>query len=70
MAGKMLVEAAHVDDAGDSGIVVQQYFATWRDEIYSSYWMVEVLGDGQRLHIADPAAAACMDGIAYFVLAL
>ena len=66
----MLVEAAHIHNAGDSGVVAQQYFAMRRDKIYSGYWMVEVLGDGQRLHVADPAAAACMDGIAYFVLAL
>ncbi len=69
-AGKVLVEAAHVDDAGDGGVVAQQYFAPRRDKIYPGYWMVEMLWDGQRLHVADPTAAACMDGIAYFIVAL
>src|SRR5256885_437505 len=66
----MLVEAAHVHNAGNSRVVAQQHFTLWRDKIYPGYWMVEVTGDGQRLHITDPAATTCMNGIAYFVVAL
>src|SRR5713101_1908939 len=66
----MLLEAAHVHDAGDGGVVAQQHFTLWRDKIYAGYWMVEMLGDGQRLHVTDPTTTTCMNGIAYFIVAL
>src|SRR5712692_2764101 len=69
-AGKMRVEAAHVHNAGDGGVVAQQHFTLWRNKIYAGYWMVEMLGDGQRLHVTDPTTTTCMNGIAYFIVAL
>src|SRR5579875_979802 len=66
---EMLVDAAHIQDAGNRRIIVQLHFTMRGDKSNVLYWMIEVFRDAERLHIAHPASSTRMDGIADFVLA-
>ncbi len=68
-SGEVLVQPAHIDNTGNRRSIAQGNLSMGRDKIYLLDWMVEMLGNVQRHHIADPAAAAGMDGIANFMLA-
>src|SRR5258708_7165157 len=67
---QVLVDAAHIDHAADRLIVVQGDLAFGGHKIHLLDRMVEVFWNAQGAHIADPTAAAGMDGVANLVLAL
>src|SRR5436305_3036929 len=66
---QVLVEIAHIDHACNGWMIVERNFTLWRDKNNFVDGVIESSGNIQRLHVADPASTAGMNGIANFVLA-
>src|SRR5947209_1443526 len=66
---QVLVEAAHIDHAGNGWMIAERNFTLRRDKYNFVDGVIESLGNIQRLHVADPGSTTGMNGIANFVLA-
>src|SRR5882724_2908216 len=67
---QMLIKAAHIYYAGHTRIIDEHHFATRRDKDNFFDGMIELLGNGQGLHITDPASSTGMDRVTDLILAL
>src|SRR5690242_12325874 len=68
--GKMLIQPTDIHNTGHRRMIWQEHLTLRRKKNNGRDRMVEMLWNCQRLHIADPAPATGMDGIANLVVAL